>query len=54
MSSQFSDELHIQQVEASKNLENAFKELDETKLARGTLSRMLKEVADRIIDVKTT
>jgi len=52
MSSQLSDELHSQQVEASKNLEDAFQKLDKAKLARGTMSEMLKEVADRISDGK--
>lgn len=48
ISGQFSDELHILQVDASKNLESAIQELDEAKLARGTLSQMLKEMATRL------
>lgn len=51
-SSQISDEMHNQQVEATKNLEDAFQKLDKAKLARGTLSEMLKEMADRISNRK--
>lgn len=48
ISNDLSDEIHIQQVEASKNLEQAVQELDDAKLARKTLSQMLVEMAGRL------
>lgn len=52
LSNELSDELHIQQVEASKNLEQAVQELDDAKLARAALSKMLVEMADQLSDPK--
>jgi len=52
MSGQLSDEMQNQQMEAAKNLEDAFQKLDKAKLARGTLSELLKEMADRISNRK--
>lgn len=48
MSNDLSDEMHIQQVEAAKNLEEAVEKLDEDKLARKVLSQLLVEMAERI------
>ncbi len=48
LSGELSDELHINQVEASKNLEQAFQELDDAKLARRALSQILMEMAGRL------
>jgi hypothetical protein len=50
LSNELTDELHIQQVEASKNLEQAVQELDDAKLARVALSQMLVEMADQLSD----
>jgi DNA repair exonuclease SbcCD ATPase subunit len=52
LSNDLSDALHIQQVEASKNLEQAVQELDDAKLARAALSRMLVDVAGQLSDPK--
>ncbi len=48
LSNELSDELHIQQVESSKNLEQAVNELDDAKLARAALSQLLVEMADQL------
>lgn len=50
ISNDLSDEIHIQQVEASKNLDRAVQELDDAKLARKALSQMLVEMAGRLTD----
>lgn len=50
LSNDLSDEIHIQQVEASNNLEKAVQELDDAKLARKALSQMLVEMAGRLTD----
>jgi hypothetical protein len=50
LSSEVSDEMHIQQVEASKQLEEAVRQLDDAKLARKALSRLLMDMADRLAD----
>lgn len=48
LSNDLSDEIHIQQVEAAKNLEAAVEKLDEDKLARKVLSQLLVEMAERL------
>ena len=48
ISSELSDELHIQQVEASRSLEQAVQTRDDAKLARTALSQMLMEMAGRL------
>jgi hypothetical protein len=48
ISNDLSDEIHIQQVEASKNLDRAVQELDDAKLARKALSQLLVEMAGRL------
>jgi len=50
LSSEVSDEIHIQQVEASKQLEEAVRQLDDAKLARKALSRLLTDMAGRLAD----
>ncbi len=48
LSSELSDEIHIQQVEAAKNLDKAVEALEEDKLARKALSQMFLEMAGRL------
>jgi hypothetical protein len=48
LSSELSDEIHIHQVEASKQLDEAVRQLDEAKLARKALARLLTDVAGRL------
>ncbi len=50
LSNELSDEMHIQQVEAAKNLEAAVDKLDEDKLARKVLSQLLAEMAERLVE----
>ena len=52
LSNELSDELHIQQIEAARNLEQAAGELDDAKLARTALSQMLMEMAGRLSDAQ--
>lgn len=48
LSSELSDEMYIQQVEAAKQLEEAVRQLDEAKVARKALSQMLTDMAGRL------
>lgn len=50
LSSDLSDEIHIQHVEISKKIEQAVQELDNEKLARKALSQLLMEMAGRLTD----
>lgn len=52
LSNELSDEIHIQQVEASKNLKQAVDALDDDKIARKVLSQLLTEMAGRLADPK--
>lgn len=50
LANDLSDEIYIQQVEVSNNLEQAVQELDDAKLARKALSQLLAEMAGRLTD----
>jgi len=52
LSNDLSDEIHIQHVEISKNVEQAVQELDNDKLASKALSQLLMEMAGRLTDIQ--
>ncbi|MDX2455484.1 hypothetical protein, partial [Desulfosarcina sp.] len=50
LSNDVSDQIYIQHVELSKNLDQAVQGLDDDKLARKALSQLLMEMAGRLTD----